>query len=96
MPRTVIFIAGTFPHAVADFLVEHGYIVLEAHDAEEALPLSNQTNVDAVIVAGGPDYPGLAELRQRRITVNLTIHATGPEVFFELTNILPTSQSRPQ
>lgn len=51
MPRTVIFIAGTFPHAVADFLVEHGYIVLEAHDAEEALPLSNQTNVDAVIVA---------------------------------------------
>ena len=96
MQRTVIFIAPTFPHPVATFLAENGYEVLEAHSAEEALPLSASHDVDAVIVAPGEECVGLADLRQRRITLNLTIHATGPEVFFELSNILPNTFSRPQ
>jgi hypothetical protein len=96
MPRTLVFIAPAFPHPVAAFLAEQGYFVLEAQSADEALTLSTKHDVDAVIVAEGGEYPGLAELQQRRITVNLTIHATGPEVFFELSNILPNPSTRPQ
>jgi len=96
MPRTLVFIAPVFPHPVATFLAEHGYVVLEAKSPDEALPLSANHDVDAVIVAGEQEYPGMAELRQRRITLNLTVHASGPEVFFELSNILPTPPSRPQ
>jgi hypothetical protein len=95
MPRTVVFIASSFPHPVSDFLSENGYAVLEAYSADEALLLSNAHDVDAVIIADGEPYPGLADLRQRRITLNLTIHATGPEVFFELSHVLP-SPTRPQ
>ena len=96
MPRTVVFIATSFPHPVSEFLAENGYDVLEANSADEALVLSNAHDVDAVIVADGGPYPGLAELRQRRITVNLTVHATGPEVFFELSHLFPAPPTRPQ
>lgn len=96
MPRTLVFIAPSFPHPVATFLTEHGYTVLEAHSPEEALPISAANNVDAVVVAAGHEYPWLAELRQRRITVNLTIHATGPDVFFELSNLLPNPPAKQQ
>jgi DNA-binding response OmpR family regulator len=92
MPRTVVFIAASFPHPVSAFLTENGYNILEAESGEEAVSLSKLHDIDAVIVAGGGDYPGLAELRQRRITVNLTIHATGPEVFFELSHLFPSAQ----
>jgi len=70
--------------------------VVEAESAEEAARLSTIYDVDAVIVDGGGDYPGLAELRQRRMTVNLTIHATGPEVFFELSHLFPSTSERLQ
>lgn len=91
IPRTLVFIARSFPHPVATFLAKNGYDVLEALSVEDALPLSQILDVDAVIVDSGEEYPGLAELRQRRITIELKIHATGPEVFFELSNILPTT-----
>ncbi len=96
MLRTVVFIASSFPHPVSQFLAENGYNVLESHSADEALVLSNAHEIDAVIIADGGPYPGLAELRQRRITVNLTVHATGPEVFFELSHLFPTPPTRPQ
>lgn len=96
MARTVIFIAASFPHPVATFLAEQGYRVLEAHSPQDALPFSSTHDVDAVIVAGGQEYAGIADLRQRRITLDLSIHATGPEVFFELSHILPNTAIRPQ
>jgi hypothetical protein len=96
MPRILVYIAESFPDPVAAFLAEHGYIVMEAESASEAARLSTLHNIDAVIVAGEQEYPGLAELQQRRMTVNLTIHASGPEVFLELSNILPTPSTRPQ
>jgi hypothetical protein len=96
MSRTLVFIASSFPHPVSEFLAENGYNVLEAYSADEALALSNVHDFDAVIVADGGPYPGLADLRQRRITINLTVHATGPEVFFELSHILPLQPTRPQ
>jgi hypothetical protein len=95
MPRTVVFIAQAFPHPVATFLAEHGYNVLEDH-ADEALSLADQQNVDAFIIADGQEYPGLAEFRQRRMTVNLTIHATAADVFFELSNLLSDTPGKPQ
>ncbi len=96
MLRTVVFIASSFPHPISEFLAENGYKVLESHSADEALVLSNANDVDAVIIADGGPYPGIADLRQRRITVNLTVHATGPEVFFELSHLFPSSPMRPQ
>jgi DNA-binding response OmpR family regulator len=96
MHRTVVFIAPSFPHPVSAFLAENGYTVLEAQSAEEAISLSIGHDVDAVIVTGGGDYPGLAELRQRRITVNLSIHATGPDVFFELSHLFSSPSAKLQ
>lgn len=96
MSRTVVFIATSFPHPVSEFLAENGYNVIEADSADDALVLASAHDVDAVIIADGGPYPGLADLRQRRITVNLTVHATGPEVFFELSHILPSAPTRPQ
>lgn len=96
MSRTVVFIATSFPHPVSEFLAENGYNVLESNSGDEALALSNVHDVDAVIIADGGPYPGLADLRQHRITVNLTVHATGPEVFFELSHLFPSLPTRLQ
>ncbi|MGC2211404.1 MAG: hypothetical protein WA532_14960 [Candidatus Korobacteraceae bacterium] len=59
MPRTVVFIASSFPHPVSEFLAENGYNVLESNSAEEALVLSNAQDVDAVIIADCGPYPGI-------------------------------------
>ena len=96
MPRTVIFILPLFPHPVATFLVVHGYAALEAHSAEQAVPMLDLHEVDAIIVAPGEPSLGTADLRSRRITLNLTIHAAWPDVLFELSNILPSTQYRTQ
>jgi hypothetical protein len=93
MLRTLLFIAPTFPHPVSTYLTDRGCVVVEAQSVDEALPLSPE--VDAVIVAEGPMCEELKECRQP-VEVNLTIHAKGPDVFFELSCLLPSPPTRLQ
>ncbi len=94
--RTIIFLAPSFPNPVSTFLSENGYTVFEALSISEVLHLNEYHKIDAVIVAPGSDQYGLDDVQERCITVNLTIHATAPEVFFELSNLLPGAQQRVQ
>ncbi len=89
--RRVVFLSACFPNPVSAFIAQHGYLVLEAQSVDEALALCTVHDVDAVIVAN--ELPGLAELRQCRITLNLSIGATGSDVLFELSHLAPTSRN---
>lgn len=88
MPRTLLFCANDFPHPVAEFLSENGYTVLEANsDAELQNWLRTCPEVDAVLFAHGSRHIDVDDLRQRRITIDLTIQATGSDVYFELSHL---------
>jgi hypothetical protein len=96
MSRTLIFIAPSFPHPVSAFLVERGYEVLEARSTAEADAFVNLSDVDAVIIAPGSEHLFLDDIRHRRVTLNLSVHATGSDVFFELSNLFDSPPNRLQ
>lgn len=91
MPRrTIIFLAESFPHPIATFLAEHGYRLLEARSVAEVLGLYDRhPEVEALLVAPECEWYGLEHLRERRITMELRVHASAPDILFELSNILP-------
>jgi hypothetical protein len=96
MSRTLILIAPSFPHPVSTFLAEHGYEVLEARSISEADAFVHQSGIDALIIAPGSEHLALDDIRQRRVTLNLSIHATGSDVFFELSNLFDSPSERLQ
>jgi len=96
LQRTVVLLATQFPHPVATFLREHGYNVIEATSVDEVTRVAQDTDLDALIVAPGTEWVGLDELSQRRIMLNLTVHASGADVFFELSHLFPSDSLRLQ
>lgn len=76
MSRTLIFLASTFPVAVATFLAKSGYRVLEAQSVKAAELVAEHHDVDAIVVVARKVCPGLRELRRHHVTFNLNAGAT--------------------
>ena len=88
MQRTVIFLAESFPNPISTFLSEHGFNVMEALSVSEVLHLTEYHPIDALVIAPPGEWYGLEDIQQKRVTLNLAIHATAAEVLFELSNLL--------
>lgn len=63
---------------------------MEARSTSEADALVRQSDVDALIIAPGSEHLVLDDTRQRRVMLNLSVHAAGSDVFFELSKLFDT------
>ena len=88
MKWTIVFLAERFPNPVSTFLSEHGFNVMEALSVSEVLHLTEHNRIDALVIAPPGEWYGLGDVRDKYFTLDLTIHAKAPEVFFELSNLL--------
>jgi len=96
MSKKIICYGAPFPHPLSTFLAACGYTVFEAETVDDIEQCSKNQIIDALLSISGPHDLSASDFEERTVRVDVIIHATSPEMFFELSNLLPTPASRPQ
>lgn len=86
---TLILLTTRAPHSLAAQLMSGGYRVFEALAPSEVFHLTEQHDVDIILITPEYDHPALPEIQRHHTTMKLKADAKAADVIWEISNICP-------